>query len=328
MSTTSNKYITVFIPTFNGDKYIGECLDSVLNQELPKDYSLEVLVIDSGSKDLTMEILKRYTNRITLLEIPNIEFSHGKTRSKAAHLAKGEFMLFLTQDATPAHERWLISMIEPFFIGEKVGCVFGAQVPRADATPTIKREVTLAFNALGERNSIMVHRHNSLVDGRPTNGANTFFSDANSGVRRELLLREVPFRDVDYAEDQALAEDMQKKGYLKVYAPQAEVRHSNEYTYEQYFRRKFDEFIGLQESLGKSLPRSRKSLLIGWIRPTVYDYRFILADRDYSLSAKLKGFMVSPLFNIASQAGQFYSSKHLGDMDTRDKLSLEKKMRR
>ena len=328
MSTTSNKHITVFIPTFNGDKYIGECLDSVLLQELPAGYNLEVLVIDSGSSDRTLEVLKSYRDRITLLEIPNKEFSHGKTRSKAARLAKGEFILFLTQDATPAHDRWLISMIEPFFISEKVGCVFGAQVPRADATPTIKREVTLAFNALGERNSIMIHRHNSLVDGRPTNGANTFFSDANSGVRRKLLLGAVPFRDVDYAEDQALAEDMQQKGYLKAYAPQAEVRHSNEYTYEQYFRRKFDEFIGLQESLGKALPRSLKSLLVGWIRPTVYDYRFILADRDYSLGRKFKGFFLAPLYNIASQAGRFYSSKHLNNKEVRSKISLEEKMRR
>jgi rhamnosyltransferase len=323
-----SKFISVFVPTFNGEKYIGECLDAVLRQDLPPGYELEVLVTDSGSSDRTLEVLERFKHQIKLNQIPNKEFSHGRTRAKAAEAARGEFILFLTQDATPAHERWLVSMVEPFFIGEKVGCVFGAQVPRADATPTIKREVTLAFNALGERNSIMIHRHNSLADGKPTNGANTFFSDANSAVRRELLLGPVPFRDVDYAEDQALAEDMMAKGYLKAYAPQGEVRHSNEYTANEYFKRKFDEFTGLQESLGRALPRSLKSLLVGWIRPTWYDYKFIMVDRDYSLGRKLRGLVDAPMYNIASQAGRYYSSKHLGDSAARSRMSLEEKMRR
>ena len=38
-----------------------------------------------------------------------------------------------------------------------------------------------------------------------------FFSDVNSAVRKSLLVGDVPFKNVKYAEDQSLAEDMQKK---------------------------------------------------------------------------------------------------------------------
>lgn len=323
-----SKFVSVFIPTFNGEKYLRECIDAILAQQLPEGYGLEVLVIDSGSSDGTVKILESFGDKISLSHIPNKEFSHGRTRDKAARMAKGEFILFLSQDATPAHDRWLISMVEPFFISEKVGCVFGAQVPRGDAAATIKHEVSKAFNALGTRDSIVIHRHNSLVDGVATNAPNTFFSDANSAVRRSLLVGEVPFRPVNYAEDQALAEDMQKAGYLKAYAPQGEVHHSNEYTAKQYFHRKFDETIGLQEALGLKLQPSLKNLVFGWIRPTYYDWRFIARDKEYGTKQKLYSYLTVPAYNIACQAGQYYGIKNLRDKAKREKMSLEGRARK
>jgi len=134
----SSNIISVFIPTFNGDKYIGECIEAILGQQMPDGYDLELMVTDSGSSDKTVEILEGFGDKIRLRKIPNKDFGHGKTRSQAAHDAKGEFVLFLSQDATPAHDRWLISLIEPFFVSPKIGCGFGAQVPRGDAFPTIK----------------------------------------------------------------------------------------------------------------------------------------------------------------------------------------------
>lgn len=325
---TKEKYITVFIPTFNGEQYLGECIEAILHQELPAGYKLELLVIDSGSTDKTLEILDLYKKQITMLEIPNSEFSHGGTRDKAARLAKGEFVLFLSQDATPAHYRWLMNMIEPFFLSEKIGCVFGRQIPRKNAAPTIKREVSGVFNGLGPHDTIAVHRANSLVDNKKTSTINTFFSDVNSASRRELLVGEVPFQHVKYAEDQALADDMLKHGYLKAYAPQGEVWHSNEYTARQYFHRKFDEYIGLQESIGLKLKPSRRSLLLGWIRPTLEDWKFIGHDLEYTLHSKIVWFIEAPFYNIAERAGRYQALKSINNLERRKQLSLEEKARR
>lgn len=328
MSKNLNKIITVFIPTFNGEKYLTECIKAILSQQMPKGYKLELLIIDSGSKDETIEILNKFADHLRLIEIPNKEFTHGGTRDKAARLAKGEFILFLTQDATPSNDRWLINMVEPFWLNPQVGCVFGRQTPRVDTAPTIKREVATVFGALGSPDSIVIYRPKSLVDGNNTNAINTFFSDANSAVRRDLLIDKVPFRKVHYAEDQALSEDMQKNGYLKAYAPLGEVWHSNEYNAREYYQRKFDEFIGLYDSLGVIHPVTTKELLVGWIRPTLKDYQWINRDHSYSTKRKLFWIVQSPFYNIGATYGKFLASRNTTNMAMRQKISLEGKLRK
>lgn len=317
-----DKYISVFIPTFNGEKYIGECINAVLHQELPQGYSLEFIITDSGSRDNTVEVIKQYGDSIEFSTIPNSEFGHGKTRQKAAEMAKGEFILFLSQDATPSHYRWIINMIEPFFISDKVGCVFGRQIPRPFAVPTIKREVATVFGGLGAPDSLVLHREMSLVDGQPANGLNTFFSDVNSALRKDLVDK-IPFRDVRYAEDQALAEDMQNNGYLKAYSPQGSVWHSNEYTVKEFYKRKFDEYIGLQESVNYHLSPSLKSLLLGWIRPTLEDWKFTRRDGDYRKRLKLKYAVLSVGYNVASCMGRYHAAKYKNDTDAQARISLE-----
>jgi rhamnosyltransferase len=321
----SQHVVSVFVPTYNGEKYLNELVEAVLKQQLPPGYELEFLITDSGSTDGTVHILESYKNKIIVDQISNEEFGHGRTRQRAAESAKGEFIVFLSQDATPSHERWLINMIEPFFINVKVGCVFGRQRPRQNAAVTIKREVSGVFDPLGPWDSFVISRGVSLADNKPENDFNNFFSDVNSAVRRDLLIKEVPFRDVKYAEDQALAQDMQTKGYLKAYAPKGEVLHSNEYTPKKYFYRKFDEYIGLQESTGYNFKPSFRSLLLGWIRPTVLDWKFIYRDREYRPKSKMVWFLESPLYNIANQAGKYFALKYLKNEKQRKRLSLETK---
>lgn len=328
MSNSSSKLISVFIPTFNGEKYLAETIEAVLAQDLPKGYELELLVTDSGSTDGTLSILEHYRDSLKLTKIPNSEFGHGKTRSQAARKAKGEFVLFLSQDATPTNYRWVISMLEPFFLSDKVGCVFGKQTPRPDVAASIKREVSSVFGAIGAMDSLVIHRDKSLVDEKATNPINTFFSDVNSAARRDLLVGKVPFRDVQYAEDQALAEDMQRAGYMKAYSPLGEVWHSNEYGVRDYYRRKFDEYIGLQESTKLTITPSMRSLLLGWIRPTIADYKFIRRDNDYGPKSKLLWYAKSPFYNVAVQMGKYRALKHFGDRSRREEISLEARLRR
>jgi rhamnosyltransferase len=318
----SNKYITVFVPTYNGEGYIQPLIESVLKQQLPSGYKLELMITDSGSKDKTVEEIQPYADRVEFDQIPNSEYGHGKTRQRAAERAKGEFILYLSQDATPAHDRWLINMIEPFFISDKVGGVFGRQIPRPFAVPTIKREVASVFGALGAPDSIIIHRHKSLVDSQPTNALNSFFSDVNSAIRKDLI-KKIPFRDVKYAEDQALAEDLQNAGYLKAYSPAGAVWHSNEYTAKEYYHRKFDEYTGLINSVGYELKPSIKSLLFGWIKPTLRDWSFNRRDGEYNRRAKIKFFFLSPLYNYYGGLGKYHAAKYKHNASKHEAISLE-----
>ena len=318
------KYVTVFIPTFNGAKYIEESLESILGQDLPGGYKLEILLTDSGSTDQTLKLIEKYRDRITINKIPNSEFSHSQTRMSAALKAKGEFIVFLTQDATPINKHWLKNLIEPFYISEKIGIVFGKQAPRPNAIATIKREVTNAFLSLtSSSENILLQRHLSLIDEAPIAPINTFFSDVNSAVRKDILVNKVPFRNVSYAEDQALAEDMLKRGYLKAYAPLAAVWHSNEFTAREYMQRKFDEYTGLKESTHFNLKIGFRSVLLGWIKPTVLDLRFILKDKEYSKKSKFLWSVKAPLYNIYGKLGYYLGCKYFNDPMKRSQTSLE-----
>ena len=52
--------VSIIVPVYNTEKYLAQCLDSIINQSL-KD--IEILCVDDGSTDSSPEILKEYANR-------------------------------------------------------------------------------------------------------------------------------------------------------------------------------------------------------------------------------------------------------------------------
>jgi len=91
-----NPKVSVIIPVYNTEKYLRECLDSVVNQTL-KD--IEIICIDDGSTDNSLNILKEYAskdNRFVILEQKNQ--GAGAARNKGLEIAKGEYLSFLDSD--------------------------------------------------------------------------------------------------------------------------------------------------------------------------------------------------------------------------------------
>jgi rhamnosyltransferase len=312
----------VFIPTYNGDEYLHDLLTQVFSQRT--DFVFEVIVIDSGSKDRTVQIVEEFPD-VILHKIPNSEFGHGKTRNHAARMARGQYMVYLSQDAVPASDKWLDFMVEPFVISDRVYCVFGKQTPRPFADAPTKREVSGVFNSLGPDHSIMLARKNNLVTGEELGNYLTFFSDVNSAVRRDYLLNKIPYRDVPYSEDQLLGSDVLDEGYLKAYAPLGNVWHSNEYSLRDYFYRKFDEYLGMYNTLGILPQGGRLSHAKRWFRDTLTDVVFILSDKDYSLGQKAHNLSTSWLRNYYRQKASLLVTKPVYRDAKSDKYSLEKK---
>lgn len=87
--------ISILIPVYNSEKWIKECLDSIINQS---DSNYEVVIIDDGSKDKSLNICNEYKNkcemRIYSRENKGVTF----TRNELVNLAKGEYFLFLDSD--------------------------------------------------------------------------------------------------------------------------------------------------------------------------------------------------------------------------------------
>lgn len=282
---------TICIPTFNGEEFIQELLASIENQKTK--YSYEVLVIDSGSTDNTLPICKEFAS-VRILEIPNSEFGHGKTRNLAAQSTDAEFVVFLTQDATPSHAHWLDGLLEPFEMFENVSCVFGKQIPRADCVVTVKREIDSVFQSFGDDASISIQRKTDLT--KTFNIVNTFLSDVNSAMRRSCLIQ-VPFQDLPYAEDQALGTDHLNHGWFKAYSPLGSVFHSHNYPLRKYFMRKMDERIGVYEATGEIHAISFKRRIFGFVDATIRDWLFLKNDKEYGRRLKVKNFFKAPAYN-------------------------------
>jgi rhamnosyltransferase len=286
---------TIAILTYNGNQWIDKLLDSCRAQTVNFDY--EILVIDSGSSDGTVEAVRRRED-VRLQQIPQASFGHGRTRNLAVELAKGEFVVFVTQDALPATQSWLAEILRPFDLSDKIACVFGKQMPRPDCCPTVKRDVINHFRSFGPDPFVMLQMDNPLLSSDAERDALAFFSDVNSAVRRSAI-QSVPFRDVAYAEDQALGRDVIKAGLVKAYAPLAAVIHSHSYRPRAYFARMYEEMLGLWQTTGRTIDTSLSRHLAIILRNTVKDWRFILRDADYRPATKAKWLVQAPAYNMA-----------------------------
>ena len=58
----SSPLLTVITPSYNQGRYLAETIDSVLSQGVP---GLEYIVVDGGSTDESVEVIKRYTKHLT-----------------------------------------------------------------------------------------------------------------------------------------------------------------------------------------------------------------------------------------------------------------------
>lgn len=310
------------MPTFNAEDFLEDLLSAVARQKTRRD--VEVLIIDSGSSDRTLEVVARH-RKARLHQISNSEFGHGKTRNLGAEMADGEYVLYLTQDAVPAHEHWLEAMVEPFELSDKVGCVVGKQIPLPDAPVTIKREVVSVFRGLGPDDSISLQRQNKIT--QELDLVNTFMSNTNSAVRKDLMAK-IPFRDVNYAEDQGLGIDILKAGYYKAYSPLGAVIHSHNYRVREYFRRKFDEYVGLRQTTGHTARAGMRELVLGSGKATLRDWAFLIRDKDYDFLQKLSNFLKSPFYNIGLRLAIRAAGNRKISAKMHQKLSLEARNRK
>lgn len=219
--------ISIIIPTYNAQKYLPKLLKSIKSQSL-KEY--ELMIIDSSSKDETVATAKQYTDNVIV--IPQNEFDHGGTRAKAAQMAKGNLVVFLTQDALLSDE-FSIENIVKVFKNENVAAAYGKQLSYEDT------------NLFGKHLREFNYREDSYT--RDKNdieqyGLKTaFLSDSFACYRKSALESIGWFKsDLILGEDTYAGAKMILSGYKLAYVAQAKVYHSHSYTILQEFRRYFD----------------------------------------------------------------------------------------
>ena len=92
----SNTKISVIIPVYNVEKYLSECLDSIVNQTLKE---IEIICVNDGSTDNSLSILKEYAFKDNRIKIINKENEgQGYARKVGLDSATGKYILFCDSD--------------------------------------------------------------------------------------------------------------------------------------------------------------------------------------------------------------------------------------
>ncbi len=316
---------TIFIPTWFGEEHLEEVLRMIFSQKV--DFEYEVLIYDTSSTDKTPRIIDKYAKKHSNLRFKTIakqDFGHGKTRDEAAHDAKGEFVVFLTQDATPAHKRWLYEMLKPFEISEDIVAVLGKQDPRPKSVPLLKNEIRAVFKNLGNDSGTTIYYLDDFAKTQAQKDLISFYSDVNSAARRDFLVNTIRYKHVPYAEAQLFGKELTGAGFKKAYAPRANVIHTNDMRLSEYSNRMFDEILGLRRT-GFDIKRpglrtTIKTIVKGVIKDSIKTVK----DSDYSLKRKLYWLMVNPFYHIEKWRGvRLATTVDLNDETLNSKNSLE-----
>ena len=121
---------SIIIRTKNEEKWIGQCL-KILSTQSYKNF--EILIIDSGSTDRTLEIAKKYNTRI--LKIKPNEFSYPYALNYGCKNSNAtKYFVFLSGHSLPISNSWLADGIQDFALSDKVAGVYGCVWALPDGT--------------------------------------------------------------------------------------------------------------------------------------------------------------------------------------------------
>lgn len=286
--------VSVVIPAKNEADNITACLDAVLNQVT--SYRLEVLVIDSGSSDNTIQLVKKFPGT-ALHEIPAESFGHGSTRNLGAELTGGSYLVFLNADAIPADKNWLNPLIQKLENNPAIAGVFSRHLPKPGCHLYMARDL---LSSMPE-------------EAKTADRAGTMdfmlFSTVSCAIPRKIweIFRFKP--DILIAEDQEWAERVLNAGYKIAYEPASAVHHSHNYSTGEMYQ--------LKRRVSLSVPKFKNlfsARLMGFILVTAGaklkwfgDVLFILGlpSGKISFSQKMKEIGIALRARVAGFRGRY-----------------------
>ncbi|WP_440602868.1 glycosyltransferase family 2 protein [Bacillus sp. GB_SG_008] len=286
--------ISILIPTYNAEKYINDLFKGLYNQVVGKNQSIEIIVIDSSSTDNTVAIINEMYPRVRVETISNNSFDHGGTRNYLASLAKGNYLLFMTQDAIPYDEYLVQNLLRPLEEKE-IMISYARQVPKADAKPL---EV-FARNFNYPEHQIIKSKA-SLKE----LGIKTFFnSNVCSMYKREVFERHNGFPEkIILNEDMILSSKLILADFSVSYTADAKVYHSHNYNLKQQFKRYFD--IGMAFN--------QTSYLLEYASNEKEGKKMIFQQMKYLVcNREFLTLPIAILENFCKYVGYFLGKKHM-----------------
>lgn len=215
--------VSVVIRAYNESKAIQRLFVGLRAQN---QQDFEVIVVDSGSTDETVEIAKFHGARVVHLN--KDDFSFGRSLNIGCREARGEILLFASAHVYPAHTDWISSIVEPFS-DNRVALVYGKQRGNS-ATKFSEAQI---FKTWFPEISDLNQQH-------------AFCNNANCAIRKSWF-DVLPYDEsLTGLEDLAWAKEIIKRGGRIVYHAHAEIVHVHDETWERVRNRYLREAVALK----------------------------------------------------------------------------------
>lgn len=217
--------VSIIIRTLNEATHLDELLSSV-EQQKTVGLELEVVIVDSGSTDSTLDIAKSHGCKI--LHIKQKEFSFGRSLNIGCKAASGELMVIISGHCIPVNIEWLQTLCQPL-IENKAGYIYGRQVGGAESYYS---ECMIFAKYYPQQSQI------------PQQGF--YCNNANAAINRSVWERFKFNEGLTGLEDMKLAQDYVNDGGKVAYTAEACVYHLHDEKWSSIKRRFERESIALQ----------------------------------------------------------------------------------
>lgn len=228
--------VSIIIRTLNEEKYLSELLSAIDMQE-KKGFLCEVIIVDSGSTDKTLEIAEKHKARVT--HINKQEFTFGRSLNIGCKFADGEYFIFISGHCIPVNKNWLQDLIDPL-VKNQSDYTYGRQIGR-DTTKFSENQVFEKYFPKKSDTSV-----------------NDFFcNNANSAITKTAWSRYQFDEELTGLEDMFLAKQILQDNGKISYVESSIVYHIHDESWMQVKTRYERESIALQ----KIMPEVTVSLL-------------------------------------------------------------------
>jgi len=284
---------SVILTSYNNSHNLEQCLNSLINQDYNHNLiDLEIIIVDSGSTDNSIEILNKYKDKIKVVIKPQ-HFPHlspAMARNIGVQNSTGDVLIFSDSDCIfPSN--W-VKDVATSFKDPQVDCVIGSREPdvgKGWGTFIRRYDFILYSNKFQISKPVLINEKN-LQENTPF----ILLSGNNFVIKKELWNRLGGMKTVfrhPAGEDIMLEVEIIKGGYNILFYPESKVVHVHPLSLTEVFR--------------KMLPRSEAIYLLSKYSNDFVNWRHF-AERGHILN--VKNFFIGLLFVILFILTAFLSS--------------------
>jgi len=268
---------SIIIRTYNEQRHLSELLQAIRRQQ-SEHLEKEVIVVDSGSTDRTLDIAEEFGCRIE--HIPRSQFSFGGSLNIGCRAATGDALVIISGHCIPASEHWLNRLVEPL-LQRKVVWTYGRQIGNG-------------LSRFSERR--IFEKYFPTQSRIPQEGF--FCNNANSALLAEVWRVHQFDEKLTGLEDLHLAKKLTGLGMYIGYVADAPVYHIHEETWSNVKNRFEREAIALQ-------------FIMPEVQVTVFDLARYLSSAllfDYAAALQEKAFLRNAVDIFMYRLAQYWGA--------------------